>query len=185
MTTFHIEEDDIPSLEGETAVVTGGSSGIGWAAAKIMAAKGARVYILDVEPPQANLSENLLYIKCDQSQWSDLSAAFAQIGAVHIAIANAGVSEDGTYLTDSFDQDGNLMEPTYRVVDVNLRGTLNFVKLALHNMKTRGTPGSVVITTSATAYSAEQSLPVYSATKAAVGVFRGDERRKGNLTTYS
>ena len=106
-------------------------------------------------------------------------------GAVHIAIANAGVSEDGTYLTDSFDQDGNLMEPTYRVVDVNLRGTLNFVKLALHNMKTRGTPGSVVITTSATAYSAEQSLPVYSATKAAVGVFRGDERRKGNLTTYS
>ncbi|ORY66217.1 short chain dehydrogenase reductase [Pseudomassariella vexata] len=167
MATLSISENDIPELSGKTAIVTGGSSGIGLAAAQIMAAKGATVVILDIEAPEASL-KTIQYIKCDISQWSDLSAAFAQVGPVHIAIANAGVGEDGSYLTDLYDENGNLLEPTYTVVDVNLRGTLNFVKLALHNMKKNEIRGSIVITSSATAYSAEQSLPVYSGTKAAL-----------------
>lgn len=72
-------------------------------------------------------------------------------------------------MNDSYDENGNLLEPTYNVIDTNFRGTLNFIKLALNNMKKNSIEGSIVITSSATAYSAEQSLPVYSGTKAAVG----------------
>lgn len=93
---------------------------------------------------------------------------FKNSGPVHIAIANAGQGEDGSYLNDSYDEEGNLLEPTYNVIDTNYRGTLNFIKLALHSMKKNGIEGSIVITSSATAYSAEQSLPVYSGTKSAV-----------------
>ena len=188
MTTLKIEEGDIPQLNGKTAIITGmiqacvrlrqegpdffmtgGSSGIGLATAKILASKDAQVIILDICQPQETLPAGIRYHKCDISNWSELSAAFSTAGPVHIAIANAGQGEDGSYLTDSYDEHGNLLEPTYNVIDTNFRGTLNFIKLALNNMKKNSIEGSIVITSSATAYSAEQSLPVYSGTKAAVG----------------
>ena len=71
-------------------------------------------------------------------------------------------------MTDSYDDHGNLLEPSYKVIDVNLRGTLNFIKISLHLMRKNAIAGSIVITSSATAYLPEQTLPVYSATKAAV-----------------
>ncbi|KNG46670.1 aristolochene synthase [Stemphylium lycopersici] len=71
-------------------------------------------------------------------------------------------------MTDSYDDYGNLLEPSYKVIDVNLRGTLNFIKISLHLMKKNAIAGSIVITSSATAYLPEQTLPVYSGTKAAL-----------------
>ncbi|KAF5027083.1 hypothetical protein F66182_795 [Fusarium sp. NRRL 66182] len=175
MTTLQIQENDIPDLGGKTAISIysdqtdiGGSSGIGWATAKIFADKGAQVYILDREEPEEPLSAQVKYIHCDISIWSNVVTALERIGSFHIAIANAGVDEDGDYLVDSYDRNGDLVEPAYKVIDVNLRGTLNFVKLALHSMKKNCVQGSIVITSSATAYAAEQSLPVYCATKAAL-----------------
>lgn len=152
-----------------TFATTGGSSGIGLATAKIIASKGAQVIILDICQPQETLPADIRYEKCDISKWSELRAAFSAAGPVHIAVANAGQSEDGSYLNDSYDEHGNLLEPTYNFIDTNFRGTLNFIKLALNSMKKSSIEGSIVITSSATAYSAEQSLPVYSGTKAAVG----------------
>ncbi|KAH6964692.1 hypothetical protein HG530_004061 [Fusarium avenaceum] len=168
MTTLRIQGKDIPDLDGKIAVITGGSSGIGWATANIFANKGAEVYILDREEPNASIPQGIKYLNCDITQWSDIVAALKRVGAFHIAVANAGVSEDADYLNDTYDERGDLVEPVYKVIDVNLRGTLNFVKLALHGMKKNSVEGSIVITSSATAYSAEQSLPVYSATKAAL-----------------
>lgn len=186
MTTLTIQETDLPRLDGQTAIVTGkrnhiprsisgleltgigGSSGIGLATAKILASRGSRVIIFDIYEPEEVLHSAIQYHKCDISKWSELRYAFQNLGPVHIAVANAGVGEDGSYLADSYDEDGNLLEPSYKVIDVNFRGTLNFIKLALHNMKKNEVSGSIVITSSATAYAAEQSLPVYSGTKAAV-----------------
>ncbi|KAI8189844.1 Aristolochene synthase [Colletotrichum sp. SAR 10_75] len=168
MATLSIKEEDIPLQSGRKALITGGASGIGLATAKVLAAKGADVVILDISEPEETMPSTIRFRKCDIRQWSDLRDAFADVGVIHIAVANAGQSEDGTYLTDSFDAQGNLLEPNYDVIDVNLRGTLNFVKLALHNMRSNQTKGSIVLTSSATAYLAEQSLPVYSGTKAAI-----------------
>ena len=83
-------------------------------------------------------------------------------------MSNAGVSEETDYLADASDDHDELLEPTYGVLDVNLRGVLNFTKLAVSHFRRRRHAGSIVITSSATAYAPEQSLPVYSASKLAV-----------------
>ncbi|MCJ1249458.1 Short-chain dehydrogenase/reductase prx4 [Trapelia coarctata] len=90
-----------------------------------------------------------------------------------MVFANAGVSEEMDYFEDTFDESGQLQEPRYAVVEVNLRAVLNVIKLSLRAMRKQTTGGSIVLTASATAYVPEQSLPVYSALKLAlVGLVR-------------
>ena len=171
MTSLNIPESDIPDLPGKKAIITGASSGIGLEAAAIFAEKGASVLNLDINPPSVPVHENVEYRKCDISNWQELLAAFKHAGDVHIAVSNAGVSEETDYFADTFDEEsGELLEPTYGVLGVNLRGVFNFTKLALSNFRKRKYPGSIVITSSATAYSPEHSLPVYSASKLAVSI---------------
>ncbi|KAJ5787197.1 Short chain dehydrogenase reductase family, partial [Penicillium paradoxum] len=94
-----------------------------------------------------------------------LRQAFHDIGHVDIAVTNAGVSQECHYFIDTYDEHGELEELEYRVIDVNYRAVLNFTKLALRAFRQQGPGGSLVITSSSTAYSSEQSLPVYSSTK--------------------
>ena len=75
------------------------------------------------------------------------------------------MSQECDYFADTFNAEGKLEEPLYNVLEVNFRAVLNFVKLSLSAFKKQGPGGSIVITASATGYSPEQSLPVYSATK--------------------
>ena len=125
------------------------------------------MHILDLDEPTEPQPE-LHFHRCNVASWEELRALFDSVGPVDYAFANAGVSEETNYFADTFDDQGNLLEPTYQVLDVNLRGVLNFVKLAWSTMRKHKIEGSIVITTSATAYAPEQSLPVYAAGKAAV-----------------
>ncbi|MCJ1314164.1 hypothetical protein MMC25_007844 [Agyrium rufum] len=169
-----ITDASIPDLIGKVALVTGGASGIGLAAAEILAAHNARTYIVDIVEPEKPLPERTTFIHCDVTSWCDVRSAFSQAGDVDIAIANAGISEEENYLEDELDEHGDLKEPEYRVIEVNYRAVLNFVKLAVRAMKQKADPGGqIVITSSATAYAPEQSLPVYSASKLAlIGLIR-------------
>lgn len=126
------------------------------------------MHILDLEKP-AEPQPELHFHQVNVASWEELRALFVTVGTVDYAFANAGVSEETNYFADVFDEDGRLTEPTYSVLDVNLRGVLNFVKLAWSTMRRNKTAGSIVITTSATGYAPEQSLPVYAAGKTAVG----------------
>ncbi|KAJ6134163.1 hypothetical protein N7523_000485 [Penicillium sp. IBT 18751x] len=174
MTSLQIADHDIPDCTGKIVLISGGCSGIGFSAGKLFAAHGARVLLLDRNPPAEPLnSSRLEYFPCDVTSWSDLLAAFQHAGRVDVAVANAGVSEEADYFADTFDEAGVLVEPAYGVLDVNLRGVLNFTKLAISSMRRLHVSGSIVITSSATAYSPEHSLPVYSAAKLAlVGLIR-------------
>lgn len=136
---------------------------------KILASRGAKAYILDVNPPDEALPSNTEFIKCNITSWGELCSAFERVKRVDIAVANAGVSEDGDYFEDTFDNAGKLLEPRYDVVKVNYQSVLNFVKLSVRSMREAG-GGSIVITSSATAYAPEHSLPVYSSTKLAVSL---------------
>lgn len=125
--------------------------------------------ILDINKPTEGLPAKIEYRRCNIGKWDELVSAFKHAGNIDIAVANAGISEETNYFADTFDENtGALQEPKYAVVDVNLKAVLNFVKLALSHFRSRECRGSIVITSSATAYSPEQSLPVYSACKLAV-----------------
>lgn len=169
-------------------MLAGGASGIGLAAARIFANQGAQVHVLDIVPidetfdiyeipgQQSDLSQQLPatpagsihFRQCDITNWKSLRDTFLSFTHIDIAVANAGVSQDLDYFTDVLDELGQLQEPAHRVVDVNFRSVLNFTKLSLRQFQKQEPGSSLVITTSATAYSPEQSLPVYSATKLAV-----------------
>lgn len=126
------------------------------------------MHVLDLSPPHKEdppSPPNIHFETCNAASWDQLLAAFTKIGHVDIAIANAGVSQECDYFEDTFDEQGKLIEPRYNVLEVNFRAVLNFVKLSLSAFKRQGPGGSLVITASATGYSPEQSLPVYSATK--------------------
>ncbi|KAJ8113161.1 hypothetical protein ONZ43_g5216 [Nemania bipapillata] len=193
MTTLHLTIDDIPDLKGKVALITGGASGIGLAAARILAFRGAVVHVLDLVPidndfdifevpgqeePDRNVlgsvpAHAIRFHKCDITDWAALRGVFSSVGHIDIAVANAGVSQEADYFADTFDANGDLEEPRYGVIDVNYRAVLNFVKLALSQFAKQESGSSLVLTCSATAYSPEQSLPVYSATKSAlVGLIR-------------
>lgn len=170
--------------------IPGGASGIGLAAARIFASKGAKVHVLDRVPIDWSFDifmipgqvddgtreeklgsvphDAIEFHECDVTSWKQLTSVFKKIPHVDIAVANAGVSEEVNYFEDVFDEAGELLEPQYSVLEVNVRSTINFIKLALSKFSKQGPGGSLVITTSATAYSPEQSLPIYSATKLAV-----------------
>jgi short-subunit dehydrogenase len=112
--------------------------------------------------------KSLRWHHCDVTSWTSLCEIFETIRHIDIAIANAGVSEDENFLADTFDADGKLEEPSYKILDVNYRAVLNFIKLSLRKFRKQGPGGSLVLTSSSMAYSPEQSFPVYGATKQAV-----------------
>lgn len=85
-----------------------------------------------------------------------------------MVFSNAGIGETTNYFQDDFDGEGQLLEPSSHLIDVNLKGQLNVIKLAWRKMKEQGTGGSIVVTTSGTALVPWQSLPVYSGVKLAV-----------------
>ncbi|KAI1281083.1 short chain dehydrogenase reductase [Xylaria sp. FL0933] len=169
MTTLHLSESDIPDLTGKVAVITGGCSGIGLAAGRILASRNATVFALDISPPHVEDGPNPAGWNSrivDVANWKELASVFREIGQVDIAIANAGISEDFDFFSNVASAEDP--EPRYQCIDVNLKAVINFVHLALSAFEKQGYGGRIVLTTSATGYSPEHSLPVYSATKAGV-----------------
>lgn len=133
---------------------------------------------LDRNPPPTDSERKprhgtITYHQCNITSWPSLLGIFTKIGHLDIVIANAGVSQECDYFADTFSADGELKEPAYDVLDVNLRAMLNVVKLTLRAFRSQwggrqDGGGSLVLTSSATAYAPELSLPVYSASKLAV-----------------
>ncbi|KAF2763808.1 NAD(P)-binding protein, partial [Teratosphaeria nubilosa] len=146
----------------------GGSSGIGKATAELFASQGARVLNLDVNPPSRHVSSDVEYVRCDQSSWSDILAAFKFCPQIDIVVANGGITESPNYFDDEYDEDGDLREPSQSIFKVNLIGTINVCKIAMSRMRRQPTGGSIVVTSSATALMPEHSLPVYGACKTAL-----------------
>ncbi|KAI0391318.1 short chain dehydrogenase reductase [Xylariaceae sp. FL0594] len=201
MAALHITKDMMPYLVGKRCVITGGSSGIGLATARLLRSLAAEVTILDVVEPPADMMEEALddiigvlrpvkFHHCDVTDWEELHDCFNGDDCIHMdyVFANAGVLEDNhPYFAEVCDEAGSLKEPDYSMMDVNVKGVYNTVKLAWHYMKRMNQldretgiisshelpEKSIVITTSSTAYFPEPGLPIYSSGKAAlVGLIR-------------
>lgn len=179
MAPLHIEEASIPSLDGKVALVTGGASGIGLGAVKILAERGARVFIFDLQPPPPekddSLSDRIKFVSCDVTNWSQLRSCFLNIGHVDMVFANAGILGDEPFLHESVDlgDDGLPLEPNHRILDVNLRAVLDTIKLSWSVMRRQENGGSIILTSSIAAYYEVQRLPIYNALKLAlIGLVR-------------
>ncbi len=144
-------------LTGKTALVTGGSSGIGLAIVRTLASAGAQVSIIDRnEPPE--LDGPVRFVRADVSDRASLAAALEQCGPLDIVVANAGIARFAA-LTE---MDDTVWRDT---LAANLTGVFLTVQLTAREMKRRRS-GAIVITASTNSYDGEAGLTAYNATKA-------------------
>lgn len=154
-------------LEGRTALVTGGASGIGAATCRRLAAEGARVAVTDLnlEGAQALAGEISggayeLDVRSTESVGKAVAAAEAELGPLDILVNNAGYDEFA-FFTGT---DEHLWD---RVLAVNLRGVLAVTHAALPGMQERGY-GRIVNVASEAGRVGSHGSAAYSAAKGGV-----------------
>ena len=149
-------------LSGLRAVVTGGASGIGLATARSLAAQGAAVAVLDLDP--GGVSEPLVGLRADVSDDASVRAAVEQaverLGGLDILVNNAGVGAVGTI-------EDNPDEQWHRVMDVNVLGIVRATRAALPHLR-RSVHAAVVNTCSIGATAGLPQRALYCASKGAV-----------------
>ena len=149
-------------LTGLRALVTGGASGIGLATARLLAAQGAHVAVLDrdpasVEPPLLTLKADVCH---DASVSEAVTAAAGEFGGLDILVNNAGVGATGTVEDNPDDQ-------WHRVLDVNVLGIVRTTRAALPYLR-RSEHAAIVNTCSIAATAGLPQRALYSASKGAV-----------------
>ena len=148
-------------LDGLVAMVTGGGSGIGAATADLLAARGARVAVLDLHPP---VDGPHLAVTGDVGERGSVQAAVEQVvgrlDRLDIVVNCAGIGAQGT-VADNDDGEWT------RVLDVNVVGMARVVAAALPHL--RRSPAAAVVNVSSIAATAGlPSRVLYSASKGAV-----------------
>ncbi len=159
-------------LDGRVALVTGGASGIGRAAARLLAAEGARVAVIDIGAAEEAAAElvaaggEALGRRADVSDAQAMRAAvedaISRWGRLDIVFANAGING----ITAPIDE----IEPEEwdRVIAVNLRGTFLTFRYTVPHLKRQG--GAVVVCSSGqgTRTFSVPGTTAYACTKSAI-----------------
>lgn len=161
------------TLKGKAAIITGGSSGIGRAAALLFAREGAKVAVVghqhgregrEVVKAIEEGGGEALYLQADVSREQDIQAmveeAIRAYGSVDVLFSNAGIllAKSATDTT---------AEEWDRIMQVNLRSAFLCAKYVVPQMRRQG-GGSIVIDSSVNALMAEPDLAAYCASKAAL-----------------
>ncbi|NKB59636.1 MAG: glucose 1-dehydrogenase [Alphaproteobacteria bacterium] len=163
-------------LDGKVAIITGGAGGIGSAAARLFAAEGGKVMLVDLDEDalQKNVAaigeEQAAYTIADVSDTSDTQAYVAataeRFGGVDIALLNAGIEGKLHSITDMPE------EMFDKVLAVNVRGVFLGLKYVMPAMRQRGS-GSIVVTSSTAGIRAVGGMSAYVTSKhAVVGLMR-------------
>jgi NAD(P)-dependent dehydrogenase (short-subunit alcohol dehydrogenase family) len=158
------------TLSAKTAVITGGTSGIGLAIARRFANEGARVFITGrrqetLDAAIGELDGDITGVRADVTSTADLSALFTtvreQAGHIDVLVANAG---GGSFATL-----GEITEEQYHdTFDTNVKGTLLTVQGALPLLFDGA---SVILLSSTTATRGGAAFSIYAASKAAIRNF--------------
>jgi NAD(P)-dependent dehydrogenase (short-subunit alcohol dehydrogenase family) len=167
-------------IQGIGAVITGGGSGLGEATARALAARGARVGLLDLGRSKGaevakEIGNGALFLEADVTQEDQVGAALDQaidsFGGLQVAVSCAGIGMAGRTLgkgNEPFNLD--LFRLT---IEVNLIGTFNVIRLAAARMAENepnedGERGVLINTASVAAYDGQIGQCAYSASKGGV-----------------
>lgn len=159
-------------LSGKVAVVTGSSSGIGEATAKLFAREGAKVVVVanrsaaagqDVAAAIVAEGGQALFVQADVARESDcrkiMDTAVATFGRLDVLVNNAG-TQSGTPTLELTEEEFD------RIMAVNVKGVFFCCKYAIPYMKQVG-GGSIVTVSSRAAFIPTNVAPIYCASKAA------------------
>jgi len=157
-------------LEGKIAVVTGGSAGIGLAAARLFATEGAYVFITGRRQAELDAAVKLIgpkavAVRADAGSLADLAHLFDTVkaakGRIDVLYANAGVYDATPF--------GTISEDAYsKMFDINVKGVLFTVQEALPLISDGG---SIILTGSVSGSKGMEAFSVYNASKAAIRSF--------------
>ncbi|MEX0289852.1 MAG: SDR family NAD(P)-dependent oxidoreductase [Flavobacteriaceae bacterium] len=161
-------------MQQKVAIVTGAGTGIGYAIAEKLLARGSRVVLNDLNKELAekaaatlngNGAENCLAFAGDAGDIEVINAlikfTLEHFGSIHYVIPNAGITVFGDFFKFT-------PEDFERVINLNLRGAFFLVQKAAAVMKDQGVSGSIVLMSSITGIKSYPSLAAYSMTKAAL-----------------
>ncbi|HVL82279.1 MAG TPA: 3-hydroxyacyl-CoA dehydrogenase [Actinomycetota bacterium] len=165
-------------IEGKTALVTGGASGLGRASTEALHGAGANVVICDLpsspgDEVAATMDGRAIFAPTDvtapEEVQAAIDAAVERFGGVHVVVNCAGVAWAQRTVSRGGPHD---LEAFRKVITVNLLGTFNVMRLAAHRISEQEPDGEergvVVNTASIAAFDGQIGQVAYSASKAGV-----------------
>ncbi len=167
-------------IQGTSSIVTGGASGLGEATVRLLAQRGARVVVADLqeEKGQALAKEvNGIFVRCDVTNTDEVIAATeaakdlgplrSLVNCAGIGAASRTIGKDGKY-ESAFN-----LDYFKKVIDINLVGTFNCIRIAATAMSLTepladNERGAIVNTASLAAFDGQIGQAAYSASKGGV-----------------
>ena len=149
---------------GKTAVVTGGSSGIGAAISQRLTNEGARVIIWDkISPPDLQKNKSLTHVEVDISNWESITKAIekTKLKKLDVLVCSAGISGPNEKTWEYKVSDW------FKVFDINLHGTF-FCNKACAPLMIKNGYGRIINIASIAGKEGNPNASAYSASKAAV-----------------
>lgn len=155
--------------QNKTAIITGGSKGIGAAAVKIFVREGANVGILDVDEKNgeqlaAEFSSKVMFIKCNVAKEDEVKNAIKKIvshfGQINYLVNNAGIQHYGK-VTETSEEEWD------KVMNINLKSAFLCAKHAIPYMQKTGS-GVVVNVSSVQAMMSQNNVCPYTTSKTAM-----------------
>ena len=156
------------NMANKTAIVTGGSSGIGSAIVNRFVANGAQVISIDLKKPDVEIG-SVQYFDCDLTNESEVSQVFKQISGKHPVIdvlcANAGIVPAWNRIVDTTFSDWK------KVIDINVNALFLTISHGAKLLK-KGS-GTIVVTGSINSIKGDPNIAAYVASKhAALGIIK-------------
>ncbi len=169
----------VEDLKGKVVIITGASSGIGEACARLLAQQGCKLTLAarsadKLEALAAELPSETQVARADMTEPVDISrmieATLERFGRVDVLFANAGIYVPGEF------GDGDI-EALTRMLRINVDAVLRCAHLVIPQMQAQGS-GDIVVTSSISGFMDVHWEPIYSASKHAVQTFVHTVRRQ-------
>src|ERR1700736_6741124 len=170
MSTLNEIPQPLGKLKGKVAVITGGTTGIGLAAAKLFVREGAYVFITgrrqkELDQAVKAIGSSVTGVQGDVAKLADLDRLYETVGKVKgridIIFANAGIAEFAPF--------GKVSEVHFdELFNINVKGALFTVQKGLPLLNDGG---SIILTGSVAGVKATSAFGVYAASKAAIRFF--------------